>query len=345
MVGSALERQLRAAGYNTLVTRTMEELDLRRQAEVEAFFSVERPVVVFLAAARVGGIHANSSFPAEFIYDNLLIAANVIHAAWQSGTERLINFGSSCIYPRLAPQPLKEEYLLGGYLEPTNEPYALAKIAALRMCSYYNRQYGTRFSSLMPTNLYGSNDSYDLEASHVLPALIRKFILADALRRGDWQTVQRDLSLRALTKQLDLRASVGRPGREELTEVLGRFNITAEAVTLWGTGSPRREFLHVDDAASAALFLLENPLPPEYGDFVNAGTGVDLTIAELAGLVREAAGFTGEIRFDREHPDGTPQKLLDVSRLQQSGWRARIALEDGIGQTVEEYRAALLAGG
>ena len=286
LVGSALVKRLREEGYSNLVLKTSKELDLRRQTDVEAFFAQERPDYVFLAAAKVGGILANSTFKAEFIYNNIMIAANVIEASYRTGVKKLLNLGSSCIYPKFALQPMKEEYLLTGPLEPTNEPYAVAKIAAIKLCRYYNEQYGTNFISVMPTNVYGPGDNFDLEASHVVPALLRKFHEAKA---------------------------AGRP-----------------SVTVWGSGSPFREFLFVDDLADACLFLMERYAYPEIGEFINIGTGKDIMIRDVALLVRKIIGFSGDVIYDRAKPDGTPKKLLDVSRINSLGWKARVALEEGI---------------
>ena len=293
MAGSAIHRNLESRGYNNLITRTHSELDLTNQQAVNNFFEAERPEYVFLAAAKVGGILANSTYPAEFIYENIMIEANVIHAAYTTGVEKLLFLGSSCIYPGLAPQPLKEEYLLTGELEVTNEAYAVAKIAGIRMCKHYNQQYGTNFISVMPTNLYGPNDNYDLETSHVMAALIRKFHEA-------------------------------------------KMN-NAPQVVVWGTGTPRREFLHVDDMADACVYLMENYNASDIGEFVNIGLGEDVTIKELAELIGEIVGYNGEIVYDIKKPDGTPQKLLDISRLHGLGWEARISLGDGIKQAYEWY--------
>lgn len=295
MVGAALVRALERAGHTNLLTRTHAELDLIDQAAVDAFFAEQRPTQVYLAAAKVGGIYANDTYPAEFLYRNLMIEANIIQAAWRHGVERLLFLGSSCIYPRLAPQPMCESALLTGPLEPTNEPYAIAKIAGIKLCESYNRQYGTDFRSVMPTNLYGPGDNFDLNDSHVLPALIRKFHEA---------------------------------------RVAG-----ASTVTVWGSGTPRRELLHVDDMAAACVHVMG--LAPEVWrahtdsrcSHLNVGTGVDVSIAELARLVAEVVGFEGEIVFDTSKPDGMPQKLLDVERLRGLGWAARIALADGVRQT------------
>jgi len=294
LVGSAIRRRLEAAGCGNIILRTHRELDLTRQAEVEAFFASEKPEYVFLAAAKVGGIWANSSYPAEFIYQNITIQTNIIHASYLSGVKKLLFLGSSCIYPRDCPQPMKEEYLLSGYLESTNEPYAVAKIAGIKMCQSYNRQYGTRYISVMPTNLYGPEDNFDLETSHVLPALIRKFY--EAKERG-------------------------------LTEVV-----------IWGTGTPRREFLHVDDLAGACVFLMEHY---DGSEIVNIGVGEDQTIRELAEMIAEVVGFDGKLQFDPTKPDGTPVKLLDVGRLNRLGWKARIPLRNGLAETYEWYRKSL----
>lgn len=286
LVGRAILRRLEADGYQNLITRTHSELDLTNQSAVDAFFEAEQPEFVFLAAAKVGGIHANDTYPAEFIRDNLMIQCNVIDAAYRNGTKKLAFLGSSCIYPKFAPQPMKEEHLLTGELEPTNEWYAIAKIAGIKMCQAYRRQYGFNAISLMPTNLYGPGDNFNLANSHVLPALIRKF--HEARETG------------------------------------------ASGVSVWGTGTPRREFLHVDDLADACLQLMKHY---EGEGFVNVGVGNDVAIGELAALVKDVVGFEGEIIYDRSKPDGTPRKLLDVSRLRALGWKARISLRDGIEST------------
>ncbi len=283
MVGSAIERRLRAAGQTNILQRTSQELDLRNQAAVQAFFAAERPDYVYLTAAKVGGILANATYPASFLYDNLLIEANIIEAARLSGVKKLLFLGSSCIYPKLAPQPMGEDALLTGSLEPTNEAYAIAKIAGLKLCDAYRQQYGCNFISAMPTNLYGSYDNYDLQSSHVLPALIRKIHEA-------------------------------------------KKNKSPEVV-LWGTGSPRREFLHVDDLADACVFLMEQH---NEAGWVNVGTGTDCSILELAQLIQKIIGYKGEIVHDLSKPDGTPRKLLDVRKLSQLGWQYKIPLEAGI---------------
>jgi GDP-L-fucose synthase len=289
-VGSAIARSLRRKGFTSIVGRTRDELDLLDQRAVTDFFEAERPEFVFLAAAKVGGIYANSTYPAEFIYENLVPQSNVIHASYKCGVTKLLFLGSSCIYPRHAPQPMKEEYLLDGKLEPTNEAYAIAKIAGIKMCQAYNRQYGTKFISVMPTNLYGPNDNFDLMNAHVLPALIRKFVEAK--------------------------------------------DNNVSFVEIWGSGSPRREFLHVDDCADACVHLM---MTYDETEIVNIGVGNDVSIKELSMLIRTAVGFLGELRFDTSKPDGTPRKLLDVSKLQQLGWTSKISLEEGIRSTVEWY--------
>jgi GDP-L-fucose synthase len=297
LVGSAVLRRLEAVGYRNIVTRTHRELDLTRQADLESFFETERPEVVIFAAARVGGILANDTYKAEFIYQNITMAANVVHAAWKSGVKKLLNLGSSCIYPKFSPQPMSEDHLLSDTLEPTNEPYAIAKIAAIKLCRYYNEQYGTNFVSAMPTNLYGPGDNFDLETSHVLPALLRKF--ADAAP-------------------------------------------TNAPVTVWGDGSPMREFLYVDDLADALVYLLEHVDAPDMREvspdyFVNVGTGADVTIRELAETIADVVGWKGEIRWDSTKPNGTPRKLMDVTKMTELGWTASTSLREGIEETWKWY--------
>ena len=296
MVGSAIVRQLEQQGYDNILTRNSSQLDLRNQQAVQEFFAETKPEYVFLAAAKVGGIHANNVYRAEFLYDNLMIEANIIDAAHRNNCKKLLFLGSSCIYPKMAEQPLKEESLLAGFLEPTNEPYAIAKIAGIKLCEAYRDQYGCNFISAMPTNLYGPNDNYDLNNSHVLPALIRKFHTAKL--NGD------------------------------------------NEVEVWGTGSPLREFLHVDDLAEACMHLM---LHYDEKLFVNIGTGEDLSIKALAEMVKEITGFEGTIRWNTEKPDGTPRKLMDVSRINAAGWRHRIALRDGITSVYEDFKTKELA--
>jgi GDP-L-fucose synthase len=291
MVGSAIARKLAAEGFTNVITRTSKELDLRNQQAVSNFFAAEKPDYVFLAAAKVGGIVANNTFRAEFIYDNLMMESNIIHHSYMNGVKKLLFLGSSCIYPKMAPQPLKEEYLLSGYLEETNQPYAIAKIAGIELCDGYRAQYGCNFISAMPTNLYGPNDNYDLTTSHVLPAMLRKFIMA---KRNNESTV-----------------------------------------TIWGSGKPKREFLHVDDLAEACMYLMQ-----QYNEkgLVNIGTGVDVTILELAQLVQEITEYKGEIVLDSSKPDGTPRKLMDVSKMTAAGWKAKIDLRAGIDMVYQSIK-------
>jgi len=290
MVGGAISRRLQTLGYNNLVTRSSAELDLRSQAAVNEFFATEKPEYVFLAAAKVGGIHANNTYRAEFLYDNLMMEANIIHAAWQHGVKKLMFLGSSCIYPKMAPQPLREDSLLTGPLEPTNEPYAIAKIAGIKLCEAYRDQYGANFISVMPTNLYGIGDNYHPENSHVLPALIRRF--HEAKEAG------------------------------------------AASVTVWGSGTPKREFLYADDLAAACVYLM---LHYDEKELVNIGTGEDLTIRELAETVKEVVGYTGGLVFDTSKPDGTPRKLMDVSKLHKLGWKHSVALKEGLAQAYADF--------
>ena len=289
MVGSAIERKLRTEGYNNIIYRTSTEMDLRNQDLVNSFFSVDKPNYVILAAAKVGGIHANNTYRADFIYDNLMIEANIIHASYLNKVQKLLFLGSSCIYPKMAPQPLKEEYLLSGYLEYTNQPYAIAKIAGIEMCDSYRAQYGCNFISAMPTNLYGTNDNYHAENSHVLPALLQRIILAKKNNES--------------------------------------------SVVIWGTGTPRREFMHVDDLADACYFLLQN-----YNEsgHINIGWGEDVSIKELATLIASEVGYTGSLEFDSTKPDGTPRKLLDTSKINNLGWKPSIKLQEGIRKTIAE---------
>jgi GDP-L-fucose synthase len=293
LVGTAILRRLMKAGYDNLILRTHDELDLTRQVSVETFFEKQRPEFVFMAAAKVGGIFANASYPAEFIYKNIQIETNIIHASHLYGVKKLLFLGSSCIYPKHCPQPMKEEHLLSGYLEPSNEPYAVAKIAGIKMCQAYNRQYGTCFISLMPTNLYGPGDNFDLKTSHVLPALIRKFYEAKTAGRS--------------------------------------------SVEIWGTGTPRREFLHVDDLADACLFLMDCY---DASEIINVGVGKDLSILELAQMIAGVVQFKGDLGFNSDKPDGTPVKMLDISRLNEMGWQPKISLEKGVREVFQAYASS-----
>ena len=330
LVGSALLRKLGERGYERISFRTRQELDLRRQADTEAFFEKERPEYVFLVAAKVGGILANATYKAEFIYDNIAVATNIVHASYRRGVKKLLNLGSSCIYPKFSPQPMKEDYLLTGALEPTNEPYAIAKIAAIKLCRYYNEQYGTNFLSVMPTTLYGPNDNFNLETAHVLPALIRKFHLAKLLREKKYDEVKRDIQRFSTGFNLDLSLDV--------VLNLAKLGITSESVTLWGTGEPYREFLYVDDLADACVFLMENRDAKDLGEFVNIGRGEDMRIRDLASLTQRVVGFGGEIRYDSSKPDGTPRKLLDISEMTSLGWTPKTSLEDGMRETCQWYQ-------
>ena len=350
LVGSALVRRLQSGGYSNLVTRTHSELDLENYPEVLGFFASEKPEFVFLAAAKVGGINANNTYPVDFLLSNLKIEINVIEAAHRAGVKGLLFLGSSCIYPKLAPQPLKEEHLLTGPLEPTNQPYAVAKIAGIELCRSFNRQHGTRFLSVMPTNLYGANDSYDLQNSHVLPALLRKFHLGKLAASGDWKAIEEDENLFGPIPEsfaANLASIAGYYGHETPPRgFTGGGAVPSPAVKLWGTGSPRREFLHSDDLAEGCVFLMERVEEVLGGsgdhapmDLVNIGTGEDLTLRDLAAEIGRATGFGGPIEWDSSMPDGTPRKLLDVSRMKSLGWRPRIGLREGIGRVYQAYCA------
>lgn len=335
LVGSAIVKKLQEQGYDNLLLKASWELDLKSQKDVDNFFQSERPEYVFLAAAKVGGILANDTYKADFIYDNLMIAANVIRAAHMYGTKKLLNLGSSCIYPKFAPQPMKEEHFLTGTLEPTNEPYAIAKIAAIKLCRYFNEQYNTNFISVMPTNLYGPNDNFNLEASHVLAALVRKFHLAKRLKEGKWEEVLQDIRRFPLGFGLD--AMIDKKGSSLVEEVLAQLGICGDYVMLWGTGTPCREFLYVDDLAEACVYLVENFDYKDINEFVNIGAGEDITILKLAYLIKEIVDFGGEIKLDTTKPDGTPRKLLDVTRIKKLGWQPKVTLNEGIRKTYDWY--------
>jgi len=363
MVGSAIYRRLRSDGYNNIITRTHSELDLSDQKAVREFFENEKIDYVIIAAAKVGGIHSNNTYPAEFIYNNLMIEANIIHEAWQSGIKRLLFLGSSCIYPKHAKQPMKEEALLTGPLEPTNEAYAIAKIAGIKLCEFYNRQYGTKYRSVMPTNLYGPNDNFDLNNSHVLPALIRKFHLAKLAEKDDWEGINRD-ELKYGTIPEDIQESlksISKQNRKSPSQA-------RSGIMLWGSGVPKREFLYVDDMAAASLLLMN--LNDEQYDalratgfsasatkpdttasdtgvigsndrpmvsHINIGTGSDMTIHKLAEITKEVIGYKGDVIWDRSKPDGMPRKLLDIARLKSIGWKPEVTLKEGIARTYASY--------
>lgn len=344
MVGSAITRHLKEHGWNNLVYSPYPPYDLTDQKVVEDFFRMENPEYVFLAAARVGGIVANNKYRAQFIYENLMIQNNIIHQSWINGVKKLLFLGSSCIYPKNAPQPIREDYLLTDVLEYTNEPYAIAKIAGIKLCESYNIQYGTNFVSVMPTNLYGPNDNYNLETSHVLPALIRKMHIGKCLERNDWQALKNDLD------RFPVEGVSGSAVEDAVLGILGKYGITynkgSVTISLWGTGSPFREFLHVDDVADACVFVMNKVDFRELaGDakeirntHINIGTGKDLTIRDLAGLVKNITGFGGELKWDETKPDGTYRKLLDVQKINSLGWKETVSLEDGIRAVYGRYQ-------
>lgn len=336
LVGSALFSKLEADGYCNVITKTFDELDLRRQEQVESFFAQHRPEYVFLAAAKVGGIYANNRYKADFIYDNMMIAANVIHAAYKFGVKKLLNLGSSCIYPKNAAQPLKEEYLLTSSLESTNEPYAIAKIAAIKLCRYYNEQYGTNFISVMPTNLYGPNDNFNLETSHVLPAILRKLHLAKLLKKNRFDLIRYDLQKFnigfCLNEDWILCSS------EKIEKILLTLGIAANEVVLWGSGNVYREFLYVDDLADALVFCMNGLNYLQIGELINIGCGRDLKIRDLVGIIAGIIGFQGEIRFDSSYPDGANKKVLDIEKIIQLGWKPHVNLENGIKKVYNFYQ-------
>jgi GDP-L-fucose synthase len=355
MVGSAIVRNLTDKGYTNLVYSPFPPFDLTNQAIVGEFFEKEKPEYVFLAAAKVGGILSNYTYRAQFLFENLMIQNNIIHQSYLHGVKKLLFLGSSCIYPGNCPQPIKEEYLLTGELEYTNEPYAVAKIAGIKMCESYNIQYGTNFVSVMPTNLYGPNDNYNLETSHVLPALIRKMHLGKCLEQSDWISIRKDL------KKYPIEGVSDAFSKTEITEKLAKYGIhdlnstghltpdTIQpiSITLWGTGNPFREFLYVDDLADACVFLMQNvdfkDLTKEstkiINTHINIGTGLDLTIKELAGLIKSNVGFEGQLKWDNSKPDGTFRKLLDVTKINNLGWKEKITLEEGIKTIYSKYSA------
>ena len=341
LVGSAIWKNLKNKGYTNLIGCTHTELDLRNTQEVNAFFEKEKPEYVFLAAAKVGGILANNTYRADFIYENLMIQNNVIHAAYENGVKKLLFLGSTCIYPKEAPQPMPEDCLLTSPLEYTNEPYAIAKIAGIKMCESYNLQYDTNFISVMPTNLYGPNDNFDLERSHVLPAMIRKIHLAKALLEDDWLSIKEDLNKRPIEGYI-----TGENKQEDIINILAKYGVSKDKVVLWGTGTPLREFLWSEDMADACVFIMEriNFKDTYIADnkevrntHINIGTGIDLSIKALSELIRETIGYNGTIEFDSSKPDGTMKKLTDPTKLHNLGWKHTVSLEKGVKMMYEHY--------
>lgn len=337
LVGSSFFRRLKDEGCRNLIFKTSAELDLRRQFDVEKFFERNRPEYVFLAAARVGGILANNTYKAEFIYDNIMISANIISSSHRYGVKKLLNLGSSCIYPRLAPQPMKERSLLAGPLEPTNEPYAIAKISAIKLCRYYNEQYGTEFISVMPTNLYGPGDNFNMETAHLLPAIIRKMHLAKLINESRICEAISDIKNYAVGFGLD--KILARLKSKAFEERMADIGITGKCVTLWGDGKARRELMYIDDLTEACFFLMKNYGPDDIGEFVNIGTGRDESIADIAEIIKKVVGFKGRIRYDKSKPSGMPRKLLDISRINRLGWKSKVGLDEGIKELYKWYLA------
>lgn len=325
LVGSAIYRKLQEKGYTNIITRTHSELDLCNQQAVEEFFAQEKPEYVILAAAKVGGIMANSKYPAEFIYQNLMIGTNIVHASYKHGVKKLLNLGSSCIYPRLAPQPMKEDCLLTSELEKTNEAYALAKISIIKLCRYYNQQYGTNFISAMPTNQYGIGDNFNMETAHLLPMILRRFHLAKLLRNGDMEAIKKDIKRYKLGWGLDEKVN-----DNNLEEILNELGAYKDKVVLWGDGSVFREMMSSDDLADACVYLIENKDYNEVGELVNITKGDDIQLKDLFQMVKEIVGFDGEIVYDKTKPNGTPRKMMDATHIKELGWQPKIDLRQGI---------------
>lgn len=325
LVGSAIHRKLKNEGFTNIITRTHKELDLCNQAQVNEFFEKERPEYVILAAAKVGGIMANSTYPAEFIYQNLMIGTNIVHASYKYGVKKLLNLGSSCIYPRMAPQPMKEDCLLTSELEKTNEAYALAKISIIKLCRYYNQQYGTNFISAMPTNQYGIGDNFNMETAHLLPMILRRFHLAKLLRNNDFEAIKKDVHRYKLGWGLDEKVT-----DNNLEEILNELGAYRDKVVLWGDGSVYREMMCSDDLADACVYLLKNKDYDEVGELVNITKGDDIQLKDLFELVKRVVGFDGEIVYDKTKPNGTPRKLMDATHIKRLGWEPKIDLEQGI---------------
>lgn len=336
LVGSAIMRKLQAEGFENLITRSSSELDLCNQGAVNDFFQCEKPDYVILCAAKVGGIIANSTYPAEFIYQNIMIAANVIEASYKNGVKKLLNLGSSCIYPRLAPQPMKEDCLLTSELEKTNEAYAIAKISAIKMCRYYNDQYGTNFISAMPTNQYGVGDNYNMETAHLLPMLLRRFHLAKLLKAGDFAAIKNDLAKNKLGWGLDDKLNLD--DESSIVKCLEEIGAFSDKVVVWGDGSPYREMMHSDDLADACFYLIQNKDYSDIGELVNITDGTDIQLKALVEMVKDIVGFDGELVWDTTKPNGTPRKLMDATRIKALGWSPKISLQEGIKNIYEHYK-------
>lgn len=335
LVGSAIIRKLQEEGFENIITRNSSELDLCNQAQTEAFFEKEKPDYVFLAAAKVGGIIANSTYPAEFIYENLMIATNVIQASFKYGVKKLLNLGSSCIYPKLAPQPMKEDCLLTSELEKTNEAYAVAKIAAIKLCRYYNEQYGTNYISVMPTNQYGIGDNYNMETAHLLPMLIRRFHLAKLLKEGDFEAIKADLKKNKLGWNLDEGINI--EDKNSVINSLSQIGAYPDKVVVWGDGSPYRELMYSDDLADACFYLMQNKDYKDIGELVNITDGTDIQLKELIYMVKDIVGFEGEIVWDKTKPNGTPRKLMDATKIKSLGWSPKTPLKEGIAKYYQHY--------
>ena len=333
LVGSAIYRRLQKEGFTNIITKSHSELDLCNQQAVDAFFEKEKPEYVILAAAKVGGIMANSTYPAEFIYQNLMIGTNVVHASYKHGVKKLLNLGSSCIYPRLAPQPMKEDCLLTSELEKTNEAYALAKISIIKLCRYYNEQYGTNFISAMPTNQYGIGDNFNMETAHLLPMILRRFHLAKLLRNGDFEAIKKDLNRYKLGWGLDEKLN-----DNNIEEILNEIGAFKDKVVLWGDGSVYREMMNSDDLADACVYLLMNKDYSEIGELVNITKGDDIQLKDLFQIVKDVVGFEGEIVYDKSKPNGTPRKMMDATRIKQLGWEPKIDLKQGITDFYDWYQ-------
>lgn len=337
LVGSAILRKLQREGFTNIVVKNLSELDLCNQAQVNEFFEQEKPDYVFLAAAKVGGIVANSTYPAEFIYQNIMIASNVIHASYKNNVKKLLNLGSSCIYPRLAPQPMKEDCLLTSELEKTNEAYAIAKITAIKMCKYYNEQYGTNFISVMPTNQYGPGDNFNMETAHLLPMLLRRFYLAKLLKQGNFNEIKYDLKKYKIGWNLDEGVNI--EDNDSIINALSQIGAYSDKVVVWGDGSPYRELMHSDDLADACFYLMQNKDYNDIGELVNITDGTDIQLKDLIEMVKEIVGFEGEIVYDKTKPNGTPRKLMDATKIKSLGWVPKISLRDGIKSIYEYYIA------